>query len=108
MIGFGKIEQPPLFIPFIKFIPNDLTSLRFRRSGKVLSEPRPSGSGYLRVPARTFFISTFTERSLADNRDKLEALAEALLEKETLDAAEIRELVGSPSGVTVYAVPADT
>jgi cell division protease FtsH len=34
------------------------------------------------------------KKALLDNRDKLKALAEKLLEKEVLDAKEIKELLG--------------
>lgn len=50
------------------------------------------------VETRELIATTYTkaEQLLRDNRDKLEALAEALLKKETLNYDQVVELIGPP------------
>lgn len=38
-----------------------------------------------------------TEQLLRDNRDKLEKLANALLERETLNYEDVKRLIGAPT-----------
>ena len=43
------------------------------------------------------------KKVLSENRDKLELLATTLMEKETLDSAEVRKLLSLPDEKTVVA-----